>query len=82
MDEVKINDGGGLYDNVGLIDKLIVDMNGLVKRAFAGEYIGFCTDVISIVQRLGNLRFGVQHDIDSLKQQIDDLRKTYEGGGE
>lgn len=77
MEEKKlpVNDGGGLYDNVGLVDTLIVDMNNLVRRAMAGEYIGFCTTAVSIVQRLANLKTGIQNDIDSLKEQIEELQK-------
>ena len=78
MDEVKVNDGGGLYDNIGLIDTLIVDMNSLVRRVVSGEYVGFCTTVVSMVQRLANLKVGIQNDMNSLKEQIEELK----GGGE
>ena len=78
-EKIPVNDGGGLYDNVGLIETLIIDMNNLVRRAMAGEYVNFCTTVVSIVQRLANLKAGVQHDIDSLKEQLEEYQK---GDGE
>ena len=79
--KIPVNDGGGLYDSVGLIDTLIVDMNNLVRRLAAGEYVGFCTMIVSIVQRLAQLKAGVQHDTNSLKEQIEEYKKMIEGDG-
>ena len=78
-ERIPINDGGGLYDNLGLIDTLIIDMNNLIRRAMAGEYIAFCTTAVSIVQRLSNLKTGVKHDMDCLKEQLEEYQK---GDGE
>ena len=73
--EVKVNDGGGLYDNIGLIDSMIVDCNALVKDLFDGQFIRFCSRLSGIGQKLLNLKEGVQHDTESLRKEINDLRR-------
>ena len=78
---MEVNDGKGLYDNMGIVDTMIVDMNNLVKYVVSGQYVAFCTTVVSIVQRLSNLKEGIKSDMDSLNEQIIELHKQIEGGG-
>lgn len=75
MDEVKVNDGNGLFDSVGLIDSLIVDCNSAVKSLTTGNAIQFCSIMVQIVQKLGELRKGVVNDVDSLKHQLAEAKQ-------
>lgn len=74
-DETKVNDGKGLFDNVGLIDTLIVDCNTLVKQIFSGNGVAFCAKVVEMVQKLNNLKNGVTSDMEALQKELDDLRR-------
>ena len=75
MENIKVNDGGGLYDNIGLIDTLIVDCNELLRAAFSGQYVRFSSIIVGMTQKLANLKNGVSNDMDALKKQLDDLRR-------
>lgn len=75
MDEVKVNDGNGLFDSVGLIDSLIVDCNSAVKSLTTGNSIQFCSIMVQIVQKLSELRKGVVNDVDSLKHQLAEAKQ-------
>ena len=75
MNEPKVNDGGGLFDSVGLIDTLIVDCNSLVKDLIDGQFIRFCSRVSGMGQKLANLKEGVKSDKESLETQVKDLRR-------
>ena len=79
-DNITVNDGKGLLDNLGLIDTLIVDCDTLLDIAFKGKghRIAFATKLIEMVQKLSNLRDGVENDSKSLKEQIDELNKYIE----
>lgn len=85
-DEIKVNDGGGLYDNIGLIDSLIVDCNALPNDLFNGQNVRFCSRLSGMAQKLKSLRDGVKNDAESLKNQIESLRRLLqdinEGEGE
>ena len=69
--DVKVNDGGGLFDSNGLIDTLIVDCDTIMKLLFAGNGIGFCAKLVEMVQKLSNLRKGVKSEKDSLQEQLE-----------
>lgn len=71
---MKINDGNGLYDNQGLCDSLILDCNNLVKQITGGNYVSFCGIVVQMVQKLGNLKEGIKHDLESKNNIIDELK--------
>ena len=81
-DEIKVNDGKGVYDNIGLIDTLIVDCNLLEKELISGKYIGFCVKLVEMVQKLDNLKKGVLNDAEAKNKQIADLRQLIEGRGD
>ena len=75
-EKTKVNDGGGLYDNLGLIDTIIIDAKQLLKELASGDYVAFEVTHIGMIQKLSNLKKGVKDDTESLKKQIDELRKV------
>lgn len=74
-DRMPVNDGGGLYDNQGLCDTLIVDCNTVVKSACSGQYIQFCNTIISMVQKLTNLKNGIKADLESKDRIIEEYKR-------
>ena len=85
-EEVKVNDGKGLLDNIGLIDTLIVDCNTLVKQLISGNNVAFCAKIVEMVQKLNSLKKGVTSDTEALQKEIEDLRRFIDdinnvGGG-
>ena len=78
MDEIKVNDGKGLLDNIGLINSLIEDCDNLAACLFSGQRILFCGQLVQMVQKLGNLREGVKADLADKDRQIKELQ---DGGG-
>lgn len=77
-----INDGKGLYDNFGLIDTLMEDLNELPKDLMNGQQIRFCLRISQMAQKLINLKTGFQNDIGSLKAQIRELTELKEREGD
>ena len=71
-EEIKVNDGGGLFDSIGLVDTLIVDCNALPKTLINGQYVGFCAKIVEMVQKLSRLREGISNDIKSRDEIIAD----------
>lgn len=81
MEELKdltVNDGKGLFDNIGLIETLIVDCQEAVHAMTEGSYIRWCNIMVSMVQKLTNLKKGVQTDIESRDKAISDLTEKIE----
>lgn len=77
-DDLTVNDGKGLMDNLGMIDSLIVDCNNIVRLLTGGEYIGFCAKAVEMVQKLAKLKQGVKDDTDFLKDRVAQLTKENE----
>lgn len=75
MNEINVNDGGGLYDSVGLADSLIIDCNDTVRILVTGNYVGFCSKIIEMVQKLSKLKDGIASDLKSKDEIIKDLRR-------
>ena len=73
--DVTVNDGKGLYDNEGMCDLLIRDLNDLPKHLMTGQYIQFCNSVSAMVQKLLNLKKGIKADMDSMKEKVDELKR-------
>lgn len=69
-----VNDGKGLYDNQGLCDSLIGDLNNLTKAIVSGQYIQFCSIISNIGQKLVNLKEGIRNDMESMKNKVDELK--------
>lgn len=72
---MKLNDGKGLYDNEGLIDTLIADLNSLQKLLMTGQYIQYCAMITGMAQKLVNLKEGIRSDMDSMKEKVEDLKR-------
>lgn len=70
-----MNDGKGLYDNIGLIETLIVDCERVMKSLISGEYMRFSALMVGMVQKLNNLRDGVKSDTESLQKQVKELQR-------
>jgi hypothetical protein len=76
--DITVNDGKGLYDNEGLCDRLLFDLNRLPKILIDGQYIQFCAAIQSMAQRITNLKEGIRKDTDSLKNNIEELKRANE----
>lgn len=74
-DEVKVNDGKGLFDAEGMIDSLIIDCNNAVKAVASGEYIGWCGISVQMVQKLSALKNGIAADMKNRDDQISELKE-------
>lgn len=74
--DMTVNDGKGLYDNEGLCDSLINDLNTLPKHLMSGQYILFCSTVTAMGQKLINLKTGIKNDMDSMKEKVEELKRT------
>ena len=77
MDVVKdfpVNDGGGLLDNIGMIDSLIVDCNNSTKALITGNYVQYCAINVDMVKKLNELKKGVKNDTEGLLKQIEELK--------
>ena len=70
-----VNDGNGLYDNEGLCDTLIADLNNLPKLLMTGQYIQYCATVTGMAQKLVNLKEGIRKDMESMKEKVEDLKR-------
>jgi hypothetical protein len=89
-DKVTVNDGKGLYDNAGLCDTLLYDLNRIPKILMNGQYIQFCAVIQSMAQRLANLKDGIKADMEGKDQTIEQLKQMNDalinersdGGGE
>jgi hypothetical protein len=75
---LEVNNGKGLYDNAGVCDTLIRDLNRLPKMLMDGQYIQFCDCIASLGKRIANLKEGIQSDTASFTQSIEDLKRANE----
>lgn len=80
-EKIPVNDGGGLFDAVGLIETLIIDCNEIPRLLIGGHGVAFCTKIVEMVQKLSNLKTGVAHDIADRDEQIKELQAQIERGG-
>ena len=80
-EEIKVNDGGGLLDNMGLIDSLIVDCNEIPKALIDGQNVRFCKIIFEMAVKLRNLKQGVKTDLDARDKRIGELQEQLIGGG-
>lgn len=70
-----VNDGKGLYNNIGLCDTLQSDLNNLIKQAMAGQFIQCSATVVSMSQKLTNLKKGIADDLKSKDEIIEELKQ-------
>ena len=76
MDEnIKVNDGKGLYDNAGVCDTLLVDLNMLLRLLIDNQFVAFSEKITSMSQRIVNLKKGIREDNESMKAKIEDLKR-------
>ena len=75
MDELKVNDGGGLFDSDGIIDSLIVDCNKLPKLLIDNKFIAHSSTLVQMVQKLTLLKKGIVDDRNNLQEQIKSLQE-------
>lgn len=73
--DVTVNDGKGLYDNQGLCDSIINDMNQMLKAMLSGQYVQGCTIVTGMAQKLVNLKQGIANDMDSMRTKVEELKR-------
>lgn len=69
-----VNDGKGLWDNEGICDLLISDLNSLVKSVASGQYLQFCGKITEMVLKLNNLKKGIKTELDSKNEIIEQLK--------
>ena len=74
--DISVNDGKGLFDNDGLCDSLLNDLNNLPKTLANGQYIQFCAVVSNMAQKIINLKNGIRNDMDSMKAKVEELKRT------
>lgn len=74
-DNPQVNDGRGFYDNVGLCDTLINDLNNLLKEAVSGQFIKCSSIVVSMVQKLINLKKGFSDELKDKDRIIEELKE-------
>lgn len=75
MEDIPVNDGKGLYNNEGLIDTLILDLNNLTKALIAGDFVQYSALILQMFQKLKNLKTGIKRDKESLEEQVEDLKR-------
>lgn len=75
MRNIKVNDGNGLFDNVGMCDVLATDINSLIRILFSGNMIQFCQKVSEIATKLSNLKQGIKSDLASKDRVIEELKR-------
>lgn len=76
MSNPKINDGGGLWDNIGVCDKGIALCNAALKDLVSGQYLAFVNKVEQVAQIFANLKKGIKADVDSLNAKVEELKRT------
>lgn len=64
----------GVMSNTELIDSLILDLNTATKQIVSGNYLAWCQTNVGMVQKLTNLKKGIQNDLASKDQTIEDLK--------
>lgn len=75
LGDLTVNDGKGLYDNDGLIDSLVKDLNDLLKNMAAGQYIRVSSLTVEMVQKLQSLKSGMKKERESMDDQVQVLQQ-------
>lgn len=73
--DIKYNNGNGIFDNVGICDKGIDLCNDALKELFSGQYLLFVNRVEQIAQLFNNLKIGIKEDRESYEHKIEDLKR-------
>jgi len=72
---IPVNDGKGLYDNQGICDTLISDLNNLIKNAVDGQFIQCSIIVVNMTKKIANLKKGIADDLESKNHIIEELKR-------
>lgn len=72
--DLKLNDGGGLYDREGMIDGLIMDCEEIMRVIMAGNGIRLAALLVEMVQKLSALKSGTAEEVARLTKERDDAR--------
>lgn len=67
--------------NLQLIDSLIEDLNNAIKCQMGGQYILWCQACLQIVQKLHNLKSGVEAEIKNRDEIIGTLKRELRAAG-
>ena len=70
-----MNDGNGLYDNEGLLETLLSDLNKLPKLLMQNQYIAFCDLIAKMAQKIANLMKNVAAEKESLTNKVEELKR-------
>ena len=73
--DITVNDGKGLFDNEGMCDSLVIDLNSLIKSMASGQYVQFCAKICEMTTKLGNLKKAITGEIESKNQRIEELKR-------
>ena len=73
--DLKVNNGGGLLDNDGMIDQIIITCNDAVKELTNGQYINFCTKISNVGQMLIVLKRGIKEYHEAMQKKVDELKR-------
>lgn len=73
--KIPVNDGKGLYNNIGLCDTLKEDLNNLIKQAVAGQFLQCSAIVFTMTQKINNLKKGIADDLKSKDEIIEELKQ-------
>lgn len=75
-ENINVNDGNGLYDNEGMCDSLVSDLNNTVKLIATGQYVLFCGKVYEMTVKLTNLKKGIREELESKNKIIEELKRV------
>ena len=75
MEEKTVNDGKGFFDNEGLCDTLINDLNSMLKNIYDGQMLKACAYATGMAQKILNLKKGIKADMDAMKEKVEDLKQ-------
>ena len=76
-----VNDGKGLFDNSGLCDSLINDLNSLPKLLIDNQFILFSSVVSQMGQKLLNLKTAIGKETESKNRTIEHLKSMLKANG-
>ena len=70
-----------LMTNTELVDSIVVDINNMIKEALSGQYLQICYIITAITQKLMNLKNGIDADIASKNEIIEQLKEQLRVAG-
>ena len=74
MDNTKINDGNGIWDNEGVCDVGVNLCNDALKDIITGQYLLFTDKIGQIAQIFINLKQGIASDKAAMRKKVDELK--------